>query len=198
MHFVYYSVQLAIIVHPTWSRSPLLRLTLYGPGSHRPRPRVSEIAHYYVSYMIYSVCLYVAYECGSVTYFCPAGSSYPIKVAGGYYSVGGGNSKGNLTRTAQTSAIADSCELFCALFYFSSKFSPYHFSSRPSSPFLQLNIMVFVIILVCPAGSFCSNAIPYLCPAGTYGATAGSSVSKCTGTAFKDWFWVRIVIDASL
>lgn len=57
--------------------------------------------------------VYVAYECGSVTYYCPAGSSYPVRVTGGYYSVGGGNSQGNVTRTSQTSTIKYILELYC-------------------------------------------------------------------------------------
>ena len=53
--------------------------------------------------LIHILYVCVAYECGLVAYYCPAGSSYPVRVTGGYYSVGGGNSQGNLTRTSQTS-----------------------------------------------------------------------------------------------
>lgn len=39
------------------------------------------------------------YKCGNVGYFCPKGAFYPLKVSGGYYTLGGDSD--NTTRREQ-------------------------------------------------------------------------------------------------
>mmetsp|Transcript_16743 Transcript_16743/g.24809 ORF Transcript_16743/g.24809 Transcript_16743/m.24809 type:complete len:534 (-) Transcript_16743:223-1824(-) len=73
--------------------------------------------------------------CGSSKVYCPVGSSSPVKVSIGYYSIGG---NGPSTRTNQAN---------------------------------------------CPPGSYCTDGVRYLCPAGTYGSSSGLSTRECDGPA---------------
>lgn len=42
--------------------------------------------------------------------------------------------------------------------------------------------------IICPAGSFCQGAVPYLCPSGTYGETTGLTLGQCTDACPAGYF----------
>lgn len=94
----------------------------------------------HIDIILLSTCV-IELICGDVNYYCPRGTSFPIRVTGGYYSTGGNYD--NQTRSGQE---------------------------------------------ICPPGSYCINAIPYLCAKGRYGSVAGLAVIECEADCPAGYF----------
>ncbi|CAB1097353.1 unnamed protein product [Ectocarpus sp. CCAP 1310/34] len=103
--------------------------------------------------------------CGNPTVFCPEGSVEPVPVRAGFYSVGGG-SEGN-TRVSQ----ASTTQLAPLLLRCPTRCLARHCLIISNSRSKVL----------CEAGYYCQDAARKLCPAGTYGSSAGLRDEGCTG-----------------
>ncbi|GMF12012.1 unnamed protein product [Phytophthora lilii] len=104
-------------------------------------------------------------ECGSVSVFCPEGSSMPTAATAGYYT----------TWKAYTGLSATGEEL--ALQYVE------HQQLAAANETTRLNQHV------CEMGSYCIAGVKRLCPAGTYGSSEGLSTASCTAPCPAGYYW---------
>lgn len=120
-------------------------------------PRTSQLTAY-------------AYKCGSVGYFCPKGASYPQKVRGGYYSIGGDPDL--MTRRGESQCptghyCIDGILNPCAR----GRYGELTGSSSPDCSGF------------CPAGFYCPEGTsqPISCPPFTYSVGGAWECSDCPG-----------------